>query len=189
MTSSTQDTPHINPPNPKKRKICERRSWVWDYFNYIEGATQFTCIRCSSVVQIFGSSTTELIRHLKESHQITQQSSLDLVLASTPDINFIDEESEDEIENNNEDSILSEKKRIKINNAVMRFIAQNNLPFIIVESDSFKYLLSLLNSKYKLPCRENFRNKILPKMVCKYLYKFYNNLRVLFIYLILKFIS
>lgn len=60
-------------PQNKKRKCISRRSWVWRYFPFEQNKKLFICTICGTAVEIYGSSTTELIRHLWADHKIWEQ--------------------------------------------------------------------------------------------------------------------
>lgn len=97
----------------KKRKVMERRSWVWDYFPFAENTKTFQCCLCATSVTIDGSSTQLLIRHLRIDHDKCNESSSTL-LTNVPDsYNLSSDEytsSEDEDAENKE----KDKKVVKI---------------------------------------------------------------------------
>lgn len=73
MTESVNSVQALIENNNKKRKVIERRSWAWDYFPFVANTKKFKCSVCGEEVEIYGSSTTELIRHLQDIHHYSSE--------------------------------------------------------------------------------------------------------------------
>lgn len=143
----------------------KKRSWVWVYY---EETTKGVCRcnMCQEIIHPVSSSTTELIRHLKIAHEIDNEiDSQDIGGRSKRTL----EESDPEFSDCEDNGELSSRKRLKLDKAIMRCIVDNNLAIRLVESDSFKDMFKLLNSKYTPPTRHMLRNILLPKQVVDYI--------------------
>lgn len=49
----------------------------------------------------------------------------------------------------------SDPRQIQLTNALLKFIAGNLLPLSVVESEEFKNLMEIAESKYQMPSREH----------------------------------
>lgn len=97
----------------KKRKLMERRSWVWDYFPFVANTKTFQCSLCAESVTIEGSSTKMLIRHLHKEHDKCSESTTSLLTNGPDHENLSSDEyssSEDEANNGTD----KEKDEVKI---------------------------------------------------------------------------
>lgn len=159
----------MQPRVSKKRKTSARRSWVWEYFVFDESESVAKCSICLKNIEYYGSSTTELIRHLRDKHKIDKTSPTDLIQNSRPDnYNLSDEEYNDQfdfVDMNKKHSKISERQKQILDDLLMAFLIDNNLPFNLVDSKTFRELVNKLNGSYQMPCRETLRKNILPKMV------------------------
>ena len=156
----------------KPRKVMKRRSWVWKYFDYDPDNTKQKCSLCANLIESYGSSTCELIRHLTNKHDISPNMEPDRDV--NKHINTFNESndeystSEEEVEDggtSTSDKKLSKRKQNSIDTALLELMANNNLPFRLVESESFQNIFKLLNKNYRPPCRETLRYKKLPELV------------------------
>lgn len=97
----------------KKRKLMERRSWVWDYFPFVPDTKTFICSLCVTSVTIEGSSTKLLIRHLAREHDKCSESKTSLLTNGSDLGNLSSDEfssSDDETNNGND----KDKDEVKI---------------------------------------------------------------------------
>lgn len=160
----------------KKRKY-ELRSWVWTYYKDVDGLIDHhRCIVCSNYVKSYGSSTTELIKHLTKVHKITESTNvaeaISICMSSSSSSNEVDsDDSNDDLRDSDDLNDSNNEKRLHklIQDQLVRMICVNNVSFQFVESPEFVKLIRLLRKSYKLPCRQTLSGTLIPKMVIVYL--------------------
>lgn len=101
----------------KKRK-CELRSWVWTYYKEVDRTIDHhRCIICSNYVKLYGSSTTELIKHLTKVHKITESTNvaeaLSICMSSSSSSNDVDsDDSNDDLQDSDGSNNSNNEKRL-----------------------------------------------------------------------------
>lgn len=152
--------------NVRKRKRYTKRSWVWQYMVASDDGMA-ECRLCKDLLK-YESSTSSLIWHLEEKHKIKpdgfcNNKKIRLAILS---------ESEDEVDGGSmeEDrnivlSSYSKKKQVTMNNKLIDFIVENNMPISIVKSEKFKALLKEALPSYVLPCRQTITQNLIPEKV------------------------
>jgi hypothetical protein len=158
------------------QKTSTKRSFVWTYMKiHSTLPNKAICKVCNQVVTYYGSSTTELINHLRAEHQINQSNYLNF----TPQLpNSMKRKhdliSSSESETDEEEELCSAKqysgpKKQKLDKLLMTMIMEENLPFSFSESESFRAYSYALNKHYKPLCRQTLTNTTLPNMVNNFL--------------------
>lgn len=82
-TFQQQQPDSLTRSNSKDCSSANKRkySFVWQYFEPVEGTNQFQCLLCQSCV---GCQTSNLARHLASTHDITKQRDVCFVLIMLP---------------------------------------------------------------------------------------------------------
>nr|XP_015922601.2 E3 SUMO-protein ligase ZBED1-like [Parasteatoda tepidariorum] len=173
------------------KKKC--KSLVWKYFGQpadIKGQLVAqniaVCKTCKYPVSAKGGSTTNLMTHLKIYHPLTfsdvTSSNKQLQNASPSFVDNISQSSTSSSKNefiDVDDAPVppAKKQRTlhefqplggnclkKYNDAVSKFIVETLQPFSVVESQSFKNMVHILNPRYKVPCRKYFSTTAIPRL-------------------------
>ncbi|CAF1076091.1 unnamed protein product [Brachionus calyciflorus] len=148
----------------QKRKR-DKRSWVWQHFDFDETTELAKCTRCN-FSRKHNNSTTYLQNHLSTHEIYENKSGVELKFAEAVYSDTCDEFSDSEEESNTQPTKktkLSQNKVNKINQRVINFMISTNQPARLVENQSFRELLKELNSSYQVPCRNTFNNNFLPQ--------------------------
>lgn len=180
----------VNPP--KKRKYA-LRSWCWQYYEIDkrESSNAICCI-CRQSIKTYSSSTTELIKHLQK-HHVTEStdvaSAMQQVASHLMQVDQLTSPDLDDIADNDSDTSgdsaielstpFNQRKHERIITKLVKFVVCNNLSFQIIDSRSFHDFLGEFTKRYKLPCRQTFRNTYLPNIVSYiYIYKPFFNIKI-----------
>lgn len=125
-------------------------SKVWQHFTLCDQGKRAKCNLCSANLQYDGSSTSNLLKHARGMHGVDKNKG-NQFNAVTENVltNFV-----------TVGRPCNETRKIKINHLVCDVIVENNIPFRLVESDSFRALLSYLEPNYKHMCAETAKNNI-----------------------------
>lgn len=168
----------------------KNRSSVWNFFMYEEDAIKVKCNLCSSFISRGGigkkASTSPLLNHLKRKHSaeyntinVCSEKYQQLLFQSTDDTRDTDGPStsfkRSRLEQPTLETVLDFKKIWDINNpkavelhyAIGQMIAVDNQPYLFVEDEGFRNLMSKAQPRYKVPSREYFKQVIIPKMFTK----------------------
>jgi hypothetical protein len=148
--------------NQNNKKKYVPRSYVWNYFTLktVIGTQVTECLLCHKT-QNYCGSTSSMIHHLKNFHQITNSTEL------SGDINDNYYEESANLDMSSYDTYYSNNietpKSRDILNSLIAFIVATNQPLSLVDHSTFKAFVNNLNSKYKLPCRQNLTYSLIPK--------------------------
>ena len=159
----------------KKRKTIEPRSWVWSskYATKINSSTAVCNLCCPPAsINIYNSSTNEVIKHLLIKHKISENSSISQISRPLKRFCMDLEEIDDQVGKvDNKEYTAIQSKVDKINEKVVRLIITKNLSFNLVDSPEFQELIDeIRNGYYKLPFRQTLRYTLLPSIVIFLLY-------------------
>lgn len=145
------------------KENSKQKSAVWDYFEKLD--SKFA--QCKICFKNFssGSSTSSLLKHLKNLHKINtssnddemQDQSMNSELNSSVDM---------EGSNNRKRKFpsverpCSDEKYNQLMDMMIDVVIENNLPLSFIESISFKNLMKEVEPNFKVPCTETLKKKI-----------------------------
>ncbi|XP_011688860.1 PREDICTED: zinc finger BED domain-containing protein 4-like [Wasmannia auropunctata] len=157
------------------QKISSSSAIIWNFFTRIE-KDNATCNTCGTKRSTPTGTTTTLKNHLKK-HLSAHQEYLRLTSLKENNIKrkkTNEERSKTNLLKNSKESLKplfkntyfdSSNKRAKdITKAIALFICKGLQPFSVVEEEGFKYLLHILEPRYKIPCRSTFSRTIIPDL-------------------------
>ena len=124
------------------------KSDVWINFEKLS-ATQARCKHCSKVLAVSGGVTSSMHGHIRSKHPSLVPSSSSQSASPSPTLKTMFTQR-----------TCSDTKQEKISDALAKFIAENMLPIAIVESNSLRKLMELLEPQYKVPCRQTMTNRL-----------------------------
>jgi hypothetical protein len=117
-------------------------SWVWDHFEKIGSLA--ICKQCKEKIKCKGSSTSGLSRHLKSRHNISEK-----------------KESQPKIDNVFKTKLIGfAQKKEKMDDLIVKLIAEKMLPLNIVETKSFRELIHISEPNYIFPSRNTIKSRI-----------------------------
>ena len=123
------------------------RSDVWDHFEKLS-KSQVRCKICKKELAVAGGVTTGMHAHLRSKHPAVVEPSSTKTGSSASIARFVTQRS------------CPDSKQEKITTALARVITENLLPIAIVESDSLRELLQILEPQYKIPCRQTMTARL-----------------------------
>ena len=110
-------------------------------------------------ISTISSSTTGLIHHPSCKHNITEKTSNEEVFENGSDDELLETDSLTlRYENKS-------KKIKKVDDLIVDFLIENNLPLSLINSEKFKKLLHLDFRDYTLPSKTFLRHRLLPEKV------------------------
>ena len=126
------------------------RSFVWDNFSKLS-STKVQCNLCKKELAVSGGVTIGMHAHLRSKHPSIAESSSSVKAGSattTPITGFVKPRS------------CPDSRQERITEALAKVIAENMLPISIVESESMRNLLGMLEPGYKVPCRQTMTSRM-----------------------------
>jgi len=123
------------------------RSDVWDHFEKLS-KSNVRCNICKKDLAVSGGVTTGMHAHLRSKHPAIVEPSSAKAEASPKIAKFVTQRS------------CPDSKQERITTALARFVTENLLPISIVESDSLRDLLEILEPQYKMPCRQTMTARL-----------------------------
>ena len=166
--ASNQETPVL------KRKY-NVTSWVWTYFE--KQNQKAFCKLCNSFVNWNKNSSSQLGWHLNSSHKIYKSTNPNSATESNQ--NDLNAETEDEEEVPDQ---MNAKKKKTINESLVNYLVQSNLPMSTVNNDSFKKFIKNLSPDYTLPSRGFLTYNLIPEKVTVFnLFTLSNYCKLLFL--------
>ena len=126
------------------------RSFVWDNFSKLS-STKVQCNLCKKELAVSGGVTTGMHAHLRSKHPSIVESSSSVKDGSAttmPITGFIKSRS------------CPDSRQERITEALAKVIAANMLPISIVESESMRNLLGMLEPGYKVPYRQTMTSRL-----------------------------
>lgn len=143
-----------------------RNAPIWDYME-LSTPEQAVCLVCKDTFKFNGSTTSNLIKHLRVKHPIEYAAFKDendcavAAKSSKPSTSkvqptLIETMSRTQMYKND-----SEKKR-QLDEMLVRMIVEDLQPLSIVEDRGFRRLLHSLNPRYELPSRREIGRTLLP---------------------------
>lgn len=162
------------------------KSGVWNFFKY-DDTVKVKCNLCASWISRGGTgkkaSTTPLLNHLRNKHKEEYNKikpSDGKATHLTSEFADLDSEVADsstslkrrKFNQQTLETVLEKKKIWDINHpkavelhyAIAQMIAVDNQPYSFVEDEGFRNLMLKAQPQYKVPCREYFKQTIIPKM-------------------------
>ncbi|GES76765.1 zinc finger BED domain-containing protein 1-like [Rhizophagus clarus] len=159
VESSKNSKTKINLTSKKRKRVAkEPTSFVWKYFKKEENSSSATChvikedgIACGHYYND-GSTTSNLIHHLATKHKIYKPGSAEEAshlkeVRSQPDIRIAIKKRKPKSE--------AEYKQIRQN--VTEFIIDDNQPFYVLQSKSFRKLILSLDEHFEIPCDKSVK--------------------------------
>lgn len=155
------------------KKISATSAIIWNFFTRT-GKDNATCNICNVNRSTPTGTTTTLKNHLKK-HLRAYQEYLRLTTLKENKIRE-NRKKTDKIQLSGENSkefksifkntILepTNKRAKEITKAIALFICKGLQPYNVVEEEAFKYLLHVLEPRYKVPCRTTFSRSIIPSL-------------------------
>ena len=136
-------------------------SKVWKHFGFVKegeiiSRTTTTCKICKAVKPYKGGNTSNMAAHLNNFHS---------------DIFNAPKEGIPKVQTNLTSFLGSSKPYPKdgkmhqdLTQCMAELIVKDLVPLSTVESEEFRNLISKLNARYEVPCRQTIRNVTIPKM-------------------------
>lgn len=152
---------------PKKGNVS---SVIWNWFGFVVSDTEQTAPRCKvclKAVATKGSSTTNLLQHLKQRHAAEWERCCSLRKEqdrSSPSTATTKQTTVLETFTN---CIPYDKKGARwkaATDAVAMYIAKDMVPIYTVEKPGFIHLLKVFDPRYVLPSRKYFSDVALPQL-------------------------
>ena len=163
MTTSGADL------TPKKGLVS---SVIWNWFGFVASDKEQTSPRCKvclKAVATKGSSTTNLLQHLKQRHATEWERCVALRLeqdhGSPSNVNAT--KKQPTVLETFTNCIPYDKKGARwkaVTDAVAMYIAKDMVPIYTVEKPGFIHLLKILDPRYVLPGRKHFSEVALPQL-------------------------
>lgn len=162
-----------------KKKFRKKSSWVWNHFKISDINKEtgvIICKKCNENVTYDGSGPTPLAYHLKARHETykhTTKVNSGLNNDNTENGIMSDSDSEfSDVDDSDHDGAPPVKKikieRVKmIHDKFLNFVIATDQPFSLVNNQEFKDFVKCLNPSYKLPCKTNLTDTLLPEKVIK----------------------
>jgi len=119
------------------------KSQVWKSFMKLPG-NKVRCNLCSKELSVPGGQTSSLHAHLRSKHPCESSKSYATVIIAS----FVAPRQ------------CSYSRKEKITMAIGKLIVGNMLPISIVESESMRELLALVEPGYQLPCRQTMSDRL-----------------------------
>lgn len=119
------------------KRFRPKSSWVWTYFDISENDSCLTVCRIWSAELPYTSATSSMSSHLHAKHNI--QKDKDLETQSNLGGNNMDSDEEVDASNNK----VTARKKIKLDNVIVDFIAQTDQSISIIEHPSFLKLVNI----------------------------------------------
>ena len=150
-----------------------KSSVVWRHFGFLKSDTKQSsvhCKLCRAHVPTKTGNTTNLFHHLKQRHPLEHGELLQTqhgTSTSLPPKTTPVQQQQKTIESALSSVINYDKKSKRhcdITNAVAYCIAKDMLPISTVENKGFKWMLKVVDPRYKLPGRKHFSQTTLPQM-------------------------
>ncbi|XP_052903440.1 zinc finger BED domain-containing protein 4-like [Anopheles moucheti] len=143
---------------------------TWQHF--VDYGKAGKCRYCPKMIAIANRSTSNLRRHIKSKHPSITLKKAEPTRTSPSTSRAVEQtESEPDVSMNlnyntvNLPSVIAEpltaKKASQLDEALLETICHECLPFDIVEGDTFKEFIRLLNPSYELPSRKTLSNGLL----------------------------
>ncbi|CAD1478035.1 unnamed protein product, partial [Heterotrigona itama] len=146
-------------------KIRAKRSAIWQHFvtEYQENGSKtiVKCNRCNLIVPCC-KNTTNLWSHVRTHHRnVLEKNSPDVSNKKANEARAIASNSS---EFEREPITFSSSKAHEITRSLVKMIAEDVLPFSIVNGNGFASFVGKLNGKYKIPKRNTLIAKFLPEL-------------------------
>uniref|UniRef100_A0A182W3Q6 BED-type domain-containing protein n=1 Tax=Anopheles minimus TaxID=112268 RepID=A0A182W3Q6_9DIPT len=144
---------------------------TWQHF--MDYGRAGKCRYCSKMIAIANRSTSNLRRHIKSKHPTIQLRRYEPMRTSPATAKADVEQSEPDISSNlsynpgnitsfiDQNAPLTARKISRLDEALLEMICHECLPFDIVEGDTFKKFIRMLNPNYELPSRKTLSNGLL----------------------------
>ena len=149
-----------NENTPVLKRKTNTRSWVCKYFSNQNQRAFFNI--CNSIVNWNKNGSSQLAWHLNSVHKLFKNSK-NLDQNPSPTQNDFNVESEDERDEHSE--LNNNKKKKKIDDSLVNFLVNNNLPMSIVNNENFKKFVKNLTNDYNLPSRGFLTYNLIPEKV------------------------
>lgn len=156
----------------------DKRSPIWNFFKICDDETKAMCEVCNAIISRGGNSaksftTTALNNHLSYKHpeefKLVKAQKAAAVSASASSTSGIQqtgrtEQTLSEFINKKKKWSIDSPEAQKVHRAIGKMIAVDIQPYSIVHDSGFKELIDVLESRYVLPSRKFFSEKIIPDM-------------------------
>jgi hypothetical protein len=152
-------------PNKKKKrrynkKKISKNSFVWSFFDLVEFEDDneiVTKIKCTiegcEAEYTWHNSTSNMINHLRDIHQITKMS-----LENKP-VEELKKPLQQTLE-----TVLSKphskQKQQKLTRDIIKLFLSCTLPLSLIENENFRTFLNSIDPRYKPPCINTLKNEI-----------------------------
>ncbi|KAK0140282.1 Zinc finger BED domain-containing protein 1 [Merluccius polli] len=150
-------------------KRTNKGSVIWRFFGYREEDVEQVkpiCKVCKKTVLTKGSSTTNMLHHLK-THPVQYEESVTLRTSCTPAKTPPPAACQMTLAASFSKTTPYEKTSQRwrdITDAITNFIAQDMMPINTVEKPGFRKLIKTLDPKYEMPGRRHFSEKAIPEL-------------------------
>jgi len=141
------------PGTPNKRRRNATNTGA--YFKIEEGRQKCTVQNCNKDYAL-GTSSTSLIYHLRNQHEI-------ILVDNDAEIDDSEKENDSPYQSFSAASKFSAKKQDQINEVLIKFIINDFQPFNITMSELFRNLVYILEPRYVLPDSKTVKQKVVEK--------------------------